>query len=188
MSLGWAHTWKARRTAAYIQDSVNIDGEGCTSQESVQLDPVSLPWAHSSSLETMLFNCEQLWLLWLLPLGRSDLHSTFYPNGCFPSSSDDKESPCNAGIQVWFLVRKVPWKRKWHPTPVFLPGKFHEQRSLAGYSPWGPKESDMIELLTLSLFETKNPCYSSVLVLSPWGKGEEKGFPNRADSLTHVVS
>jgi len=106
--------WKSQRTAAYIQDSINIDGEGCTSQEFVHLDPVSLPWTHSSSLETMLFNCEQLWLLWLLPLGRFDLHFTFYPNGCFPGSSDGKESPCNAGIQVWFLVRKVPWKRKCH--------------------------------------------------------------------------
>ena len=37
-----------------------------------------------------------------------------------------------------------PWRRKWHPTPVFLPGKSHGQRSLAGYSPWGHKESDRI--------------------------------------------
>ena len=36
----------------------------------------------------------------------------------------------------------IPWRRKWQPTPVFLPGKFHGQRSLAGYSPWGSKESD----------------------------------------------
>ena len=36
-------------------------------------------------------------------------------------------------------VRKIPWRRKWQPTPVFLPGKFHAQRSLAGYSPWGRK-------------------------------------------------
>ena len=35
----------------------------------------------------------------------------------------------------------------WHPTPVFLPGKFHGQRSLGGYSPWGPEESDMTERL-----------------------------------------
>ena len=35
--------------------------------------------------------------------------------------------------------------------PVFLTGEFHEQRSLAGYSPWGHKESDMAEQLTLSL-------------------------------------
>ena len=35
--------------------------------------------------------------------------------------------------------------RKWQPTPVFLPGKFHGQKSLAGYSPWGCKESDTTE-------------------------------------------
>ena len=34
-------------------------------------------------------------------------------------------------------VEKIPWRRKWLPTPVFLPGEFHGQRSLAGYSPWG---------------------------------------------------
>ena len=42
-------------------------------------------------------------------------------------------------------VRKIPGRRKWQPTPVFLPGKFHGQRSLAGYSPWGRKESDTTE-------------------------------------------
>ena len=47
--------------------------------------------------------------------------------------------------------RKVPWRREWQPTPVFLPGEFHEQRSLAGHSSWGSKESDMTERLTLSL-------------------------------------
>ena len=36
-----------------------------------------------------------------------------------------------------------PWRRKWQPTPVFLPGESHGQRSLAGYSPWGPQESGM---------------------------------------------
>ena len=43
-------------------------------------------------------------------------------------------------------VRKIPWRREWQSTPVFLPGEFHGQRSLVGYSPWGPKESDMTEL------------------------------------------
>ena len=42
-------------------------------------------------------------------------------------------------------VGKIPWRRAWQPTPVFLPGKFHEQRSLVGYSPWGHKESDRTE-------------------------------------------
>jgi len=44
-------------------------------------------------------------------------------------------------------VRKICWRRKWQPTPVLLPGKSHGWRSLIGYSPWGPKESDMTEQL-----------------------------------------
>ena len=43
------------------------------------------------------------------------------------------------------LVKKILWIRKWQLTPVFLPGKFHGPRSLAGYSPWGHKESDTTE-------------------------------------------
>ena len=42
----------------------------------------------------------------------------------------------------------MPWRRKWQPTPVFLPGEFYGQRSLVGYSPWGCKELDMTERLT----------------------------------------
>ena len=37
-------------------------------------------------------------------------------------------------------VKRIPWRRKWQPPPVFLPGKVHGQRSLVGYSPWGHKE------------------------------------------------
>ena len=44
-------------------------------------------------------------------------------------------------------VGKLPWRRKWQPTPVFFPAKSHGQRSLVGYSPYGHKESDMIEEL-----------------------------------------
>ena len=43
--------------------------------------------------------------------------------------------------------RKIPWRRKWQPTPVFLPEEFCERRSLVGYSPQGRKESDMTEQL-----------------------------------------
>ena len=42
-------------------------------------------------------------------------------------------------------IRKILWRRAWQPTPVFLPGKFHGQRSLAVYSRWDHKDSDMIE-------------------------------------------
>ena len=62
--------------------------------------------------------------------------------GCelgLPRWHSGKESACQGRIckrhsfDLW--VRKIPWSRKWQPTPVFLPGKFHGQRNLAGYSP-----------------------------------------------------
>ena len=62
----------------------------------------------------------------------------------FPWWLGGKESTCQCKrcrFNPW--VRKIPWRKKWQPTPVFLPGKSHGQRSLAGYSPWGCKESDM---------------------------------------------
>ena len=58
-----------------------------------------------------------------------------------------KESTCQCrkhkrhGFDPW--VGKLPWTREWQPTPVFLSGEFHGQRSLAGYSPWGGKESQL---------------------------------------------
>ena len=46
-------------------------------------------------------------------------------------------------------VGRIPWSRKWLPTPAFLHGESHGERSLAGYSPWGHKELDTTEKLTL---------------------------------------
>ena len=46
-------------------------------------------------------------------------------------------------------VRKIPRRRKWQPTPVFLPGESHGQKSLVGYSPWGHKKSDTTEQLSM---------------------------------------
>ena len=50
------------------------------------------------------------------------------------------------GLDPW--TGKIPWRRKWQPTSVFLPGEFHGQRSLVGYGSWGHKELDMTEQLT----------------------------------------
>ena len=66
----------------------------------------------------------------------------------FPGGSDGKSVCLQCGrprFHPW--VRQVPWRRKWQPTPLFLPGKFHGQRSLMGYSPRGRKELDMTEQL-----------------------------------------
>ena len=48
-------------------------------------------------------------------------------------------------------VGKIPWRRKWQPTPVFLPGKFHGQRNLVEYSPWVPKSQTQLGMHTYKL-------------------------------------
>ena len=51
-------------------------------------------------------------------------------------------------MNTMYILRKILWRRAWQPTPVFLPGESHGQRSLVGYNPWGHKESVMTEQLT----------------------------------------
>ena len=55
--------------------------------------------------------------------------------------------------ETWFhpWVGKIPWRREWQPTRVFLPRELHGQRSLVGYSPWGRKESDPAKRFSLGL-------------------------------------
>ena len=66
----------------------------------------------------------------------------------FSIVSHGKKSACNAGDPGSISgLRRSPWRREWLSTPVFLPGEFHGQSSLAGYSPWGCKELNMIEQL-----------------------------------------
>ena len=67
---------------------------------------------------------------------------------CNPGGANGKESTCHAGdagdmFDTW--VKKTPWRRKCKPTPMFLPGESHGQKSLKGYSPWGFKELDITE-------------------------------------------
>ena len=56
-------------------------------------------------------------------------------------------------IQVWFLIGKISWRRKWQPTPVFLPRKSQRQRSLAGYNAQDHKELDMLKQLNNNIKE-----------------------------------
>ena len=59
-----------------------------------------------------------------------------------------KNPPAMQETHVQSLTWEGAWKREWLPTSVFLPGGFHEQRSLVGYSPWDCKELDMTEQLS----------------------------------------
>ena len=69
----------------------------------------------------------------------------------FPGDAIGKESACQCRrhkrrrFVAW--IGKIPWRSKWQSTPAFLPGGVHGQRSLAGYNPWGLKDSDMTEPL-----------------------------------------
>ena len=73
------------------------------------------------------------------------------------SSSVGKASPCNVW-ETWvrFLGWEFPWRRKWQPTPVFLPGESHGQRSLVGYSSWDRKSQTQLSAIFLSF-----PLFSS---------------------------
>ena len=70
-------------------------------------------------------------------------------HGCFGSDICLQGFPGGAAVKIHLLtkttlqswVRKIPWRRKWQPTPVFLPGESHGQRSLVDYSPWALKGS-----------------------------------------------
>ena len=95
----------------------------------------------------------------------------------FPVGASGKESACqcrrlkSCGFNPWRRVGgKIPWSRKWHPTPIFLPGKFHGLRSLEGYGPGVTRELDTTEYahyysLSLTFGARRNtyllyiPCY-----------------------------
>ena len=74
-------------------------------------------------------------------------------------------------------VGKILWRRKWQSTPVFLPGKSHGQTSVAGYGPWGQKESEMIE--------------HAYTCISGWSEGPTRmnlkdWIPNQCQSKEHL--
>ena len=84
-----------------------------------------------------------------------------------------KNAPAMRETWIWSPVGKIPWRREWQPTPVFFLENPHGQRSLEGYSPWGPQELDMTERLSahslslslsLSLSHTHTHTHSYMLI------------------------
>ena len=61
----------------------------------------------------------------------------------FPGDSVVKNLPAYTGDGFHPWIGTIPWGRKWLPSPVFLPEKFHGQKSLEGFSPWGCEESNI---------------------------------------------
>ena len=108
-----------------------------------QSPPVSLSLITPSSGSEV--NCP----LWCPKWERNPKEGGYMYMWDFPGGSNSMESACQCRrrrFHPW--VRKIPWNRKWHPTPVFLPGEFHGQRNLVGYNLWGSKKSDATEQLS----------------------------------------
>ena len=83
----------------------------------------------------------------------------------FPVGSDGKAWACNAEhLGSIPGLGRSPGEGKWHPTSVLLPGGSHGGRSLVGYSPWGPKESDMTEGLWDGIYETAHRIWSQEML------------------------
>ena len=118
-----------------------------------QLSENSLPGSASKTIFFFFLN-HQAFLpfpIFFFPLFKK------YFSGDFPGGSNGKESACNAGDPSSILRSgRFPWGRAWQSTPVFLPGESHGQRSLEGYSPRDPEESDTTEQLMLSLSRQSN--------------------------------
>ena len=103
----------------------------------------------------------------------------------FPSGSDCKESVCNVGDPGSIEGSgKVPWRREWLPTPVFLPGKSHGQNG--SYGPWGRKESDPTERLTYTDFTYTDSLLDSVLRW--WQHGSALTTPFFSSSPPYAVT
>ena len=109
-------------------------------------------------------SCLSLILRTLISLDQGSTHMTSFNLNhvrVFPGDSDGKRiclQRRRLGFDAW--VRKIPWKRKWQPTPALLPGESHGQRGLVGYSPRGLNESDTTERLTLSRHFTLSKVFS----------------------------
>ena len=84
-------------------------------------------------------------------------------NGGVSGGSVVKNPPAKQKTQVQTLGREIPWRRKWQPNPLFLPGKSHGWRSLAGYSSWDHKDLNMTEWLTHTHTHTHKHIQSNLI-------------------------
>ena len=107
-----------------------------------------------------------------------------------PGWLSGKESTCQCrrcGFDPW--VRKIPWRGKWQPTPVCLPGDSHGQRSPVGCSPWGHKESDTAEqfstltIIHIQIFQVRLIQSSQAFKILEKGKGTNRQTTLKRESF-----
>ena len=98
---------------------------------------VIFPTQESNPSLLCLLHCR--WILYLLSIREAPLECLVLPSGSAVRNLPETQETCKRyGFNPW--IGKSPWRRKWNPTAVCLPGNPQGQRSLAGYSSWGHKE------------------------------------------------
>ena len=117
-----------------------------------------------------------------MPITTKTQWPSFFNGASWRTSGQESACRCRrCRFDPW--VRKIPWRRKWLPTPVFLPGESHGQRSLVGYSPWGHKESDMTEQLTHTHTHRHTHTHTHTL----WSRNPTPGYLfKRNDNLSRA--
>ena len=163
LRLSFTETHQSIKTGRFLRD-IATSGPGHAGHSS-HSPLCTASWVHNHAIPgTEVPKCYSLWSLF------SPVVSCIWG---FPCSASGKELACQCRrhkrhrFDPW--VRKIPWIRAWQPTPVFLPGESHGQRSLACYSPWGCKESDTTERLSMHphILHLRLSLFPKINILSP---------------------
>ena len=166
--------WKAKRKASLAgleKQFSSISSMFPATQKLFILRPLLI--SHNQSSNSGSCNAT---LFFFFCLAWNTMASGFIPgiHGFPDDGSADKKPTCQrrrCRFDTW--VGKIPWRRAWQHTLVFLPGKSHGQKSLVDYSPWGRKESDTLRLSSLVVYiwpaptnlrKEKNGIYSALLL------------------------
>ena len=109
----------------------------------------------------------------------------------FPGGNSGKEPACQCRRHKRCRSGKTPWRRSWQPSPIFLSGESHWQRSLGGYSPWSSEELDRVKWLSMHAWMTlatfSGQSYTPVPLLLHWARPRNAGSKGLIDLLKAAI-
>ena len=149
----WLHGWVLCFVCPLLQRIISLGQEDPMEKEmATHFSALAwkIPWTEEPGIPLQSMGLQRVGHDWASSLSFQRIKSGIRKTMGCPGDLDSKESACQCrrpGFDPW--VGKLPWRREWLPIPVFLPGESHGQKSLAGYSSRGHKESDMTEQPTL---------------------------------------
>ena len=120
------------------------DGPFQWAQRFLRREMIGKPWATMGLQHTINTFLYVLWHTWHIK-GYWNHENNNNSNSTILKNPKDSAGEARGMGLILAWIKKIPWGRKWQPTPVFLPGEFHGQRSLVGCSPYGCRESDPTE-------------------------------------------